>query len=200
MDKRYLHHLWTRIRPIKAWYLFAAFVVTLGIHIAALRSNNIGMVELREAVYLADKDGGNVEQALQDLRSYVGSHMNTDLDNENGVYPPIQLKYTYERLIKSERERVDTVNSQVYIEAQGHCEALYPDSFSGGPRVPCIEQYVKANGTSAQSVADAQYKFDFVSPSWSPDLAGWTRVIGVFLLALTIIRFGMGKWLKTTTE
>lgn len=200
MDKRYLHHLWTRIRPIKVWYLLAALLVVLGVHLAALRANNMGMAKAREAVYQADKDDGNVEKALQDLRAYVGNHMNTDLDNGNGVYPPIQLKYTYERLVQAEQDRVDAVNSQVYTEAQAHCEALYPGSFSGGPRVPCIEQYVKANGTSARSIQDAQYKFDFASPAWSPDLAGWTRVLSIGLFALAVVRLILGWWLKVVTK
>lgn len=200
MDKRYLHHLWTRIRPIKVWYLLAALLIVLGVHIAALRGNNMGMVELREAVYQADKDSGDVEKALQDLRAYVGGHMNTDLDSGTGVYPPIQLKYTYERLVQAEQDRVDAVNSQVYTDAQKHCEALYPGSFSGGPRVPCIEQYVKANGTSERSIQDAQYKFDFVSPAWSPDLAGWTRVFSIILLSLAVIRLILGRLLKAASK
>ena len=65
MNKRYLHHLWTLIRPIKLYYLLAALVVCGVIHVMALRANNVGMVELRNAVYVADKENGNVEQALQ---------------------------------------------------------------------------------------------------------------------------------------
>ena len=36
-----------------------------------------------------------LEAALEDLRSYVTQHMNTSLTaGSNGVYPPVQLKYT----------------------------------------------------------------------------------------------------------
>jgi len=200
MDKRTLHHVWTRIRPLRTWYLFAAFLAFLAIHVAALRSNYEAMATYRDTVYRADKDGGDVEAALQKLRSYVGSHMNTNLDNGNGVYPPIQLKYTYGRLVAAEQARVDTVNSKVYTDAQHHCEALYPGSFSGGPRVPCIEAYIKANGTSVQKIPDALYKFDFVTPAWSPDAAGWSRVFCAIFLLLAIVRFGLGRWLKNATR
>lgn len=200
MDRKYLHHLWTRIRVVKTWYLLAACLVFALIAVAALRNNYTGMTRLREAVYQADRDAGDVETALQDLRSYVGGHMNTSLDNGNGIYPPIQLKYTYERLVKAEKDRVEAATSQIYTDAQKHCEALYPGSVSGGPRVPCIEQYIKSHGTTARSIPDALYKFDFVSPRWSPDLAGWSVVFGIVFLGLTVVRFGLGRLLQAATK
>ncbi|HEY5805978.1 MAG TPA: hypothetical protein VIS56_01160 [Candidatus Saccharimonadales bacterium] len=200
MDKSRLHHLWTWIRPVKTWYLFVAFVAVAVVHVAALRSNYTQMATLRSAVYQADKDGSNIEGALQELRAFVNGHMNTSLDSGTGIYPPVHLKYTYERLVKAEQERVDAINSQVYTDAQKRCEELYPGSFSGGPRVPCIEQYVKANGASTHSIPDAQYKFDFASPSWSPDLAGWSQIFATALLLLTVVRLALGKWLKTVTK
>src|SRR5437868_7767644 len=103
MNKRYLHHLWTYVRRVRVWQLLALFFLFAIICIFALRANNLGMVRLRNAVYTADKNGTNVEQSLQNLRAYVQTHMNTDLsDGNTGVYPPIQLKYTYERLQQAE--------------------------------------------------------------------------------------------------
>lgn len=196
MNKPYLHHLWTRLRPIKTWYFIAAFVLCLGVGVLALRQNYTGMTKLRDAVFEVDKVGGDVEGALQDLRAYVGKHMNTDLDSGNGIYPPIHLKYTYERLVAAERERVNTVNSKVYTDAQRHCEALHPGSFSGGPRVPCIEQYVKDHGTTAKTIPDALYKFSFASPRWSPDLAGLALAACMLFLGLGVLRFLLGHLLR----
>ena len=159
------------------------------------------MVELRSAVYETDKNGGNVEQALQSLRSYVNHHMNTKLDNGKGVYPPIQLKYTYERLVKAEQDRVGAANAVIYTDAQKHCERLDPKSTLGRSRVPCIQEYIKSHGVqTTRSIPDALYKFDFVSPRWSPDLAGWSLVIGIILLVLTVIRFALGRWLQAVTK
>jgi hypothetical protein len=200
MDKRYLHHLWTRIRVVKTWHLCAAFLVLAIIAVAALRNNYTGMTQLRNAVYQADRDAGNVEAALQNLRGYVNTHMNTTLDDGKGIYPPIQLQYTYERLVRAERDRVEAATSQIYTDAQRHCEALYPGSFSGGPRVPCIEQYIKSHGTVAHTIPDALYKFDFVSPRWSPDLAGWSIVLSVVFLVLTVARFVLGRLLQAITK
>lgn len=158
------------------------------------------MTQLRSTVYRADQQNGNVVGTLQALRAYVGSHMNTSLASNDGVYPPIQLKFTYARLQQAEQDRVDTTNSQVYTDAQHTCEALYPSSFSGGPRVPCIEQYVKDHGTSARTIPDAMYKFDFASPRWSPDLAGWMLVLASVFLVLAVLRFFAGWWLKKMTR
>lgn len=198
MNKRYLHHLWTRIRPIKTWYLFAVFVVAGTVAVLALRNNYAVMVDLRESVYQADREAGDVEGALQKLRGHVHAHMNTSLSaGADAVYPPIQLKETYQRLVTAEKERVNASNSQVYTDAQTHCEKLHPGSFSGGPRVPCIEQYVKEHGTKAKVIPDALYKFDFASPSWSPDLAGWSLVLSILFAVLTVLRYLLGRWFKS---
>ncbi|HKU19024.1 MAG TPA: hypothetical protein VJP80_07215 [Candidatus Saccharimonadales bacterium] len=200
MNKRYAHHLWVRIRPVKVWYLFVACALCAVVGVSALRHNYTTMTRLRTAVYTADQQGSGVEQALQALRAYVGTHMNTSLATSDGVYPPIQLKYTYTRLQQAEQKRVDDTNSQVYTAAQHYCEALYPDSFSGGPRVPCIEQYVQEHGTTAKAIPAAMYKFDFASPRWSPDLAGWALVLAVACFILAVLRFVLGYLLEILTR
>jgi len=201
MNKRYLHHVWTRIRPYKARYFFMAFLVCSFLCALCLRNNYVTMTKLRSAVYTADETNGDVVGALQDLRAYVNTHMNTTLDTNSGVYPPIQLKHTYERLQAAEQAKAEQSNGQVYTDAQHHCEQLYPGSFSGGPRVPCIEQYVKDHGgTVAKQIPDALYKFDFVSPSWSPDAAGIFMLLAVLCLFLTVLRFAAGRILEHITR
>lgn len=160
----------------------------------ALRNNYQTMVELREEVYAADQSGAGVEEALQRLRAHVNVHMNTNLSGgAESIYPPIHLKATYERLQAAEQTRVNDINSRVYTEAQAYCERQYPGSFSGGPRVPCIEQYVKEKGATVQPIPDALYKFAFASPSWSPDLAGWMMAVSIVFLVLALIRFVLGR-------
>lgn len=194
ISKQYLHHLWTRIRPIKTSYLFTALLLCVLVHVVALRANNIRMAELRDAVYVADEKGEGVEKALQDLRAHVNSHMNTRLDAGKGIYPPIQLKHTYERLVKAEQDRVSAANAQIYTDAQNHCERVNSTSVLGRDRVGCIEEYVKSHGAiQPRTIPDALYKFDFVSPRWSPDLAGWSLVLAGLLLLLTVLRFAAGR-------
>lgn len=163
----------------------------------ALRHNNQRMVELRQAVYQADEHNGDVESALRELRQYVYSHMNTDLSaGNNAVYPPIQLKYTYERLLAAEQEKARQENEQIYTEAQAHCERLHPESYSGGPRVPCVRDYVAERGIKVKTIPDSLYKFDFVSPKWTPDFAGWSLVVTVLLGIVTLMRVVLPVVLK----
>jgi len=171
----------SHVRPV---YLFAAAGVSCVVCIAALRNNNLHMVQLRSAVYAADKSDGDISGALTNLQHYVTSHMNTDLTpGGNTVYPPIQLKYTYERL-QASAAAASTGNEQTYSDAQAYCEQQDSTDFSGRNRVPCIQEYVKSHGGAVpDAIPDSLYKFDFVSPIWSPDLAGWT-LISTAVLAL----------------
>lgn len=173
---RYLH----RLQP---WHLIVVAVLLLAVGVYGLRQNNLHMAELREAVFTADKNDGDVEAALQNLRSFVTAHMNTDLSNgDNTVYPPIQLKYTYQRLVTKASQEAADANSSVYTTAQKYCEAAIPNGFSGRYRLDCIEQYVEEHSTvGATSIPDSLYKFDFASPRWSPDLAGLSLAAAVLM-------------------
>jgi hypothetical protein len=199
MDKRKLHHIWTKLRNIKPWYFLAAAILFGIICIFALRANNQHMVKLREAVYQADKDNGDTQKALQDLQAYVTSHMNTNLDaGPNAVYPPIQLKYTYDRLVQAEGADRAKANQELYTQAQKYCEQQNSQDFSGRNRVPCIQQYVQTHTTPANApIPDALYKFSFATPKWSPDLAGWSMVLAILCGALFIVSFIANKFLKS---
>jgi hypothetical protein len=155
--------------------------------VLALRNNNHNMVELRNELYIADKNGGNVPKALNNLRAYVHGHMNTDLSSGgNAIKPPIQLKYTYERLQAAEQKRVERINEKVYTDAKNLCEARYPVGAGLPVRASCVQEYVTKHGVKANAVPAALYQFDFLSPSWSPDLAGWSLVATIVLLSLLI--------------
>lgn len=199
MDKRRLHHLWTKLRPIKPWYFLVIAAVSGLICIFALRANNEHMIKLRDAVYAADQNNTDVQGALQALQAYVTAHMNTNLSaGADPVYPPIQLKYTYDRLVQAQSNTLAQTNSQLYTNAQHYCEQQDSTDFSGHNRVPCIIQYVQSHGVALPSIPDALYKFDFVSPSWSPDLAGWTLLVTILSLLLFVVSFAAHKWLKST--
>jgi len=176
---------------------FGLFLLSAIVAVISLRSNNQTMIQLREEVYKADKDGGDVNAALNKLRAYVHGHMNTNLSSGgNAIKPPIQLKYTYERLMAAEKSRTDTVNSRIYTDAQIHCERLHPGSFSGGPRVPCIQQYVSQNGAKPNEIPASLYQFDFVSPTWSPDLAGWSLLATLVFFVAFVISYGANLIVK----
>ncbi len=153
MNKRRLHHLWTKIRWIKPGYFLILAVISTVVCFSALRANNEHMIQLRSAVYAADKNNGNVQGALQQLQAYVTTHMNTNLDTGNGtVYPPIQLKYTYQRILQAQSEAAANANTQLYTDAQTYCQQQDPVDFSGHNRVPCIEQYVETHDTQLPTI------------------------------------------------
>lgn len=201
MNKRYLHHIWTKIRPLSYLYFLILAVVSLGIGLNVLRQNNLRMIELRGVVTQADEQSGDVEAALRKLREHVYAHMNTNLaSGDTAIRPPIQLKYRYERLVAAEKARAAGINEKVYTDAQAICEQLYPGSFSGGPRVPCIQDYVTQHGVQEQTVPEDLYKFDFVAPRWSPDLAGWSLLAAAVFLLLAVIRFGFERWIRVELQ
>jgi hypothetical protein len=201
MNKRHLHHLWTKVRWIKPWYfliLAAAFTV---ICIFALRANNQHMIKLRDAVYTADKNNTDVQKPLQALQAYVTTHMNTNLSTGTSVYPPIQLKYTYERLVQAQTDKLTQENAGLYSEAQAHCEALNSTDFSGRNRVPCIEQYVQSHTAEpVKQIPDALYKFSFVSPRWSPDLAGWSMLAAIASAVLFVVTLAGSQIMRRTSR
>jgi hypothetical protein len=197
MNKRHLHHVWRTFRKIRPVYFLVIAAVSGIICAFALRDNNQHMIGLRDTVYQADKSGTGLDVALNNLRTYVYAHMNTNLSGgPDAVYPPLQLKFTYDRLVTAESARVAAVNTQVYTDAQHYCEQLYPGSFSGGPRVPCITAYVSNHGAKSNPIPDSLYKFNFASPSWSPDLAGWSMVIAIVSALVTAILFVAQRWFK----
>ncbi len=154
------------------------------------------MLRLREAVYVADKNNGDTESALKDLRVYIYSHMNTSPSSGGiAIKPPIQLKYTYERLVLAEKARVAAANTKIYSNAQSYCESQI-DSFSGRSRVPCIEDYVAKNGVNEKPIEDSLYKFDFVSPKWSADVAGISLLVSIVSLVVFAVLFLLDKWAR----
>jgi preprotein translocase subunit SecF len=200
MDKRHLHHVWTKVRFIKPWYLLLIALISLCICVSALRNNNQHMSVLRTAVYSADMNNGDVKDALLALQAYVTAHMNTNLTTPDGVYPPIQLKYTYDRLVQAESDRVNTANTQVYTDAQVYCQQQDPTDFSGRNRVPCVTAYVTSHGTTATPIPDSLYQFDFISPTWSPDLAGWSAAATALSTVVFVVLFIFDRILKRSTK
>jgi len=177
----------------RAWlYLFIAAALVC---LLSLRHNNQQMVKLREAVYAADKDDKDVNLALNNLRRYVYGHMNTDLSSgNNNIKPPIQLKYTYQRLYEDKVDKIQTQNQKIYTDAQKYCQSIN-QAYFGTTRVPCVQNYVVNHGVKAAdiSIPAGLYQFDFVSPVWSPDLAGFSLLAMILFFMAFLIKKGSEK-------
>lgn len=184
------------------WWL-GLFLVSAIITVFALRANNQHMVKLRNDVYAADESGQGVEAALDKLRTYVYGHMNTNLSSGNSaIKPPIQLKYTYQRLVGNSLAQAQAANEKIYNDAQNYCQSIN-QAFYGTTRVPCVQNYVSEHAPQAlpRAVPAALYQFDFLSPSWSPDLAGFALLVTCILficLMIAVIRqmFAQQKTLR----
>lgn len=187
-----------KFHSISPWIFLVATFVTLAISIYGLRQNNFTMIQLRQAVVVADEKNGDVEKALAELREFVYGHMNTDLSSgANAIKPPIQLKNRYDRLVKASEAEIKQENDAVQRQGEAICAAKFPASGFNSPRVTCVQQYVAANAkTASDEIPPELYKFDFVSPRWSPDLAGISLMFGGLFFVLFAIRFATDRWFK----
>lgn len=182
-----------RIGQLTARTWLYLFIVTAIVCVLALRQNNQTMIKLREAVYTADKNNGDVNSALNNLRAFVYAHMNTDLSSGgNNIKPPIQLKYTYQRLYDAQLNQVQSANQGLYTDAENYCQSIN-HAYFGTTRVPCVQNYVINHGLKQASIniPAGLYEFDFVSPSWSPDLAGFSLILTLVFLTAFVIRFSL---------
>ena len=191
MNKHYGRQWKRRLGHIKPWYFLVATLIAGAVCIVALRQNNLQMVYLRNQVYSADKNNRDVVKALQNLQVYVTTHMNTDLSSgPNGSYPPVQLVYSYDRAVEAAGSAVSAANTKLYTDAEYYCQKIDSVDFSGHNRVPCVEQYVESHGASLPNIPVSLYEFDFISPSWSPDLAGWSllaTIISALLFTCSLL-------------
>jgi hypothetical protein len=199
MNKRHLYHTLKLLKRISYWYLLLLFMVFGAVSVVSLRNNNLTAISLRDKVLETDRQNGDTEAALRELRGFVYGHMNTNLAVENGVYPPIQLKHRYDRLVAAEQERVKQLNStDINAEAQEYCERTQPASFFGAGRLECISSYIDSNPkteTKPNIIPDSLYKFDFASPFWSADLAGISLLLAGLFGFLFVLRFGLERWM-----
>lgn len=174
--------------PAKTWLcLFAATAVVC---VISLRHNNQTMVKLRDQVYAADQNNGDVNGALNKLRGYVFAHMNTSLSTGTNIKPPIQLKYTYQRLYDAQYNDLQTANQKIYNDGKNACPGA-ANTYDPN-RLACIENYAVNHGVSGANIniPAGLYEFDFVSPTWSPDLAGWTLLLSAFFLLALLLKAG----------
>lgn len=198
MRKHKAYYIWHKISGISLWFLVGIFAVSVMLSIFALRQNNLTMIALRDNVYAADKQGGDVEAALRELRVFVYGHMNTNLRaGSTSSEAPIQLTETYNRLVAAEQARVASIggNGAVYAAAQQKCA----DKAVGTENLQCIQQYLTDNGGNKFQLSLPSkefYTFDFVSPAWSLDLAGVSLIVAVASGLLLILRLIAGRVLN----
>jgi len=172
----------------------ALLLVFVTLSVYALRQNNIEMIKLKNQLMTADKENGDVNGDLNTLRLFIYNHMNTNPSSgSHGIYPPIQLKYTYQRLLAQSQGSVTSQNNKYYADAIAYCNQQQPNYVVNEANLrtltTCEETYYEAQPRTTPYVAPALYQFDFISPLWSPDLAGFSILISIGLLLTLIAMF-----------
>lgn len=200
MDKAKLHHYWVRLKSPTLFLPIIGVVLFGSMFIYGMRYNNITMLELKEKVVVADQQDGDIEGALQELRDFITSHMNTNPRTEGSSEPPIQLVNEFNRAVEKEQARLATQDSanEIYQEAQARCET---GAIPLTARAQCIQEYITENGGNNVQQLNLPpkelYTFDFASPRWSPDLAGISLVLLIISFIVLAFRLVLGKIIES---
>lgn len=205
IERRSLARFYGWLRHIKTWQLVVILVLSCVVAASLLRMNNLKMDELRAAVQTADKQGdaAKIKQSLIDLQQYVAGHMNTSLGG--GLY--LEQSYNRDR-DKALDAATNSSNpkSAAYQQASIECRSRFVNTgrvVYSNEYVACVVDKLKSLGASQDPQSRLtlptveNYHYNFTSPFWSADLAGFatlfcaliTSVIVLRILAATILRF-----------
>lgn len=145
------------------------------------------MLDLREAVILADQSGQGVYDRLAELQGFVTSHMNAN-PPKLGSEPAIQLKSTYERAKEAERARVSAERATIANDATVYCEANFRN-VQLSRRAECVANYIADRPVEERVIVSDLYRYDFVSPRWTADNAGVPIALGAlsFLIFVSLV-------------
>lgn len=190
MDKGKIHH-WLRIlRHIKVWQLIIVLLIAGIASAELLRQNNLGMIERRNTVKVADEQGDDAktQAALVELQRFVSSHMNTNM-GDRGIYLEKTYQRAYERAVQDSLKD-DSASRNLYDQADRECHAVFNRTSSFPAYTQCVAEKLAGQAgndplQNAKVPSVDLYRYNFVSPAWSPDLAGLTVALTV-LIALLI--------------
>jgi len=173
MDKRRLHHMLVGLRQLRARELMLVFGVLVLLGAFFMRQNNLHMITLRNMVLQADEQNKDIPQQLTTLRNYVASHMNTGM-GEQGIYLAHSYRRAYDAAI-AQATGGSGDSAVIYQNAQKTCMSQFNEDSEFLAYGQCLTDKIEASGAPAISTPSADlYRFNFVSPAWSPDVAGFT--------------------------
>lgn len=194
-DRRRVKRSIKQLQRVKTWQLLILLILAGFLAATFLRLDNIGMIQRRDAVLSADKEGNvdTIQNRLYDLQRYVASHMNADT---GPFYLEEQFKRDAQKLVDA-ASNVTNPNGNINVKAESVCKPQYTkwspayvqcfaDELAKYPPSPDPAQNVILPST-------ALYRHDFSSPSWSPDFAGLFVLLCSFISLLIVIRLiGLG--------
>ncbi len=187
-----------KIARLRTWQLLVILLLLTFVSATLLRLNNIGMIERRAAVLAADKSGdkAKIASSLLELQRYVSAHMNASL--ENGLYLESSYARDRDRAIAAAAS-ANNPSSEVYKQASLDCRSRFVGGVASfrNDYVQCVVQRVGSLSPGQDPAAGLKlpradlYRYDFISPAWTPDPAGFS-VLLTLLLALWIA----ARWLR----
>ena len=189
-------HLSQLFKQIKTWQLFLALIPLFFLTATFLRFDHLKMNDLKTKVLQADQgktaDGKeitsqeeidhNLKTTLTELKKYTESHVVVNFIEKNGrnslVFGtgPFYLENQYNRkataaLAEAENKLKNTGDTN----PNGNVFA--------NPTTDQITTSLTANIPST-----SLYRYDFSSPVWAPDLAGFALLICLVLIIIILIR------------
>lgn len=190
IDRQVYHHvrhIYRQVQKVKTWQLLIILVLCGFVAATFLRLNNIGMAQRREAVLQADKEGRDEDMTnrMYDLQRYTAAHMNSDTGQ-------FDLTEQYNRDVQKAIDAAtndNNPNGNINAQAEAVCRARYPnyqagtyaayqqcflDEISKYPAAPEID-------STPELPSPALYRHSFVSPLWSPDFAGFSSLLFLFV-------------------
>lgn len=192
-DTRQVKRSIRRLQRVKTWQLVVLLLLMSFIAATFLRLNNIEMVQRRDAVLNADKNGdAQVTQTrLYDLQRYVASHMNTNMGT---IYLEGQYRRDSQKIIDA-ASNDDNPNGNVFKKAQDICRPRY-QHLGGYSQAyqQCVVSELKSFAPADDPVTKVklpkadEYRHSYVSPAWSADFAGFSVLICVAILLVIIAR------------
>lgn len=187
--KRRLH----RLEQIKVWQLVVLFVLMSFVTATFLRIDNNGMRERRAAVIAADKSGDDIalHNRLVDLQAYTIRHMNASTGD-------LDLVNKYNRDVEAASlaaQNDDSDSNTIYRQADDYCRSIlggYSQTY-----VQCVYERI-AQMPSVEDPAGeidlpspSLYRYNFVSPIWTPGFTGFSAVVTAVIGLLIIARLVM---------
>lgn len=154
-----------------------------------LRLNNVGMVQRRNAVMSADKHGdvNDIHARVYDLQRYSAAHMNADT---NTFYLQGQYDRDSQKALQDAQAAAGGGSN-----ANAEAEAVCKPQFSGysSAYLQCFLRELEKRPSSEKlpdikTPSPALYQYNFVSPLWSPDFAGFSVLVCLLIVTIIIVR------------
>lgn len=199
---------------VKTWQLVLLLIPLAFISATLLRFDHVKMLELKNAVVAADKEGDSekIKNALNELKKFTETHTVINLEEKNGNFTlsfgsgEIYLAKEYERVATALKIQAQenagiyaNPNGNIYAKAMSVCQPLahqYGWDWNTPDYIACYQTELSKYPTSdaieseikAELPSPSLYRYDFVSPLITFTPASIVSIITIILVVVIIIR------------